>query len=194
MNTIRAFIAIELPTAILARLRETQEQLKPQMPENCIRWVHTDGIHLTLKFLGDVPQSQLTQIKATLAQAGQDIPAFTFTVGQAGCFPNAQRPRVVWVGVQEPSGTLTRLRDAVEAAIAPLGYPTEDRVFHPHLTLGRVGRDASRDDTRQIGRVIAAANVGTLGQVDAREIALIQSHLKPTGAEYTPLMRAELKR
>lgn len=192
MNTIRAFIAVELTPEILAQLAQVQAQLKAALPKASVRWVHTDGIHLTLKFLGEVPQSQLDMIKSALGGAAKNVPAFTFSVGQAGCFPNERRPRVVWIGVQEPAGTLNRLQRAVESAIAPLGYPAESRPFQPHLTLGRVARDVSLGDLRKLGDGIIAANVGTLGQVSARDVALIKSDLKPTGAEYTALMRAPL--
>lgn len=192
MNTIRAFIAIELPPDILAQLGQLQAQLKAALPHISVRWVHPEGIHLTLKFLGEVPHSQLDLIKSALTQTAGRSPAFTFSVGQAGCFPNAQRPRIVWIGVQEAGGYLNRLQRAIESAIAPLGYPTEKRSFSPHLTLGRVGRNVSLGDLRKIGECVLQANIGAVGQVSAETVALIQSHLKPTGAEYTVLMRAPL--
>ncbi len=192
MNTIRAFIAIELTPAVLTQLAHIQEQFKASLPRGCVRWVRTEGIHLTLKFLGDVPQSQVDTIQLTLASAVKDIPAFSFRVGQAGCFPNARRPRVLWIGIQEPGGVLSRLERAVETAIAPLGYPAEERDFHPHLTLGRVARNVNASDLRQVGDALASANIGDLGQVEARQVALVKSELKPTGAEYTILFCAPL--
>ncbi len=192
MDTIRTFIAIELSPDTLAQLAQIQARLKARAPRASVRWVHTDGIHLTLKFLGETPRSQLDTIETTLRGAVQHIPAFSFNVGQAGCFPNASRPRVVWIGVQEPTGILNRVQRAVESAIAPLGYPTEDRSFSPHLTLGRVARNASANDARQVGDSVLASNIGALGTVTARDVALIQSTLKPSGAEYTILMRAPL--
>jgi 2'-5' RNA ligase len=193
MNTIRAFVAIELPQQILEQLAEVQSYFKASLPKGCVRWVRPEGIHLTLKFLGEVPHSQVDLIKSALGQAAFTVPAFTFAVGQAGCFPSLRRPRVVWIGVQQSGETLKRLHRAVESAIAPLGYPTEARPFNPHLTLGRVAHQVSPGDLRRLGDGVISANVGQLGQVKADEVALIQSHLKPTGAEYTALVRAPLQ-
>jgi 2'-5' RNA ligase len=192
MNTIRAFIAIELTQTILAQLSAVQSQLKAALPAGCVRWVRPEGTHLTLKFLGDVPGAQSEAIKSALALAASTVPAFSLEAGELGCFPNLRRPSVVWVGIQEPSGALVRLQRAVESAIAPLGYPSEKRPFSPHLTLGRVSRQARPGDLRRLGEYVESASIGRLGQMTASEVALIQSQLKPSGAEYTTLMRAPL--
>ena len=193
MNTLRAFIAIELPDEILRLMQEVQSRLKAAAPPRSVRWVHVQGIHLTLKFLGQVPTSQVDGITRAMSGAAQSVAPFTVTVGGVGCFPSQKLPRVVWIGVSEPTGGLNSLQHAVEAAISPLGYPPEDRRFQPHLTLGRTARDASPDDVRRLGQAVAAANVGTLGQVAVGEIVLIKSDLKPTGAEYAALQRARLR-
>jgi RNA 2',3'-cyclic 3'-phosphodiesterase len=193
MNTVRAFIAIELPDEILRLMEQVQSRLKAAAPPRSVRWVHVQGIHLTLKFLGQVPTSQVDGITRAMSAAAQSVAPFTVTVGEVGCFPSLKLPRVVWIGVSEPTGGLNSLQHALEAAISPLGYPPEDRRFQPHLTLGRTARDASPDDVRRLGQVVAAADIGTLGQVAVGEIALIKSDLKPTGAVYTALQRARLK-
>jgi len=192
MNTPRAFIAIELPADILRLMGQVQAQFKAAAPPASVRWVHVEGIHLTLKFLGAVPASQLAVITSSMAEAARGIAPFTATVGGAGCFPAARRPRVVWIGIHEPTGRLAGLQRAVESHISPLGYPPEERGFQPHLTLGRAARDASPNDLKRLGEIIALANVGTLGQVAVSEVALIKSDLKPSGAEYSILQRARL--
>jgi 2'-5' RNA ligase len=194
MNTIRAFIAIELTKNILTQLSAVQSQLRAALPAGCVRWVRPEGIHLTLKFLGDVPTSQLDAIKAAVEEAAGASPTFSLEAGRLGCFPNLRRPSVVWVGIQEPAGALARLQRAVEATIAPLGYPREKRPFSPHLTLGRVSRQAKPGELRRLGEYVESAVVGRLGQMSVDEITLIQSVLKPSGAEYTTLMRATLSR
>ena len=193
MNTLRTFIAIVLPGEILRLMSQVQAQLKAAAPPGSVRWAHVEGIHLTLKFLGPVPASQIDVITAAMAAAARNVSPFTLTVGSAGCFPNIKRPRVVWIGINEPTGRLNSLQRAVESTLSPLGYPSEERGFQPHLTLGRATRDASANDLKRLGELVAAANVGTLGQVSVTEIALIKSDLKPTGAEYTTLQRARLK-
>jgi 2'-5' RNA ligase len=194
MATVRTFIAIELDEELRANLRDLQDRLRGQLAPRSVRWVRPQGIHLTLKFLGDTPVSRLDDIKAALAQAATEVGPFTFTVGGLGCFPNTRRPRVVWVGLQEPTGALVRLRDAVEAQVAPLGFPTEKRPFSPHLTLGRVQRRASKSEVHEIGEVVAASMIGTVDEMDVTVVCYIKSDLRPSGAVYTTLLEAELGR
>ncbi len=192
MDAIRAFIAIELPDAVLAEVGNVEARLKPQMPDDTIRWVKADSIHLTLKFLGQVPSDQLSLIMSSLRTAVAAHAPFTLEVKGAGCFPSIHRPRVVWVGVQEDDHRLHVLQRAVENAIAPLGYPTEIRDFTPHLTLGRLARDVRQSDQKKIGEVVQAARVGSLGKWEVKQVALIKSDLKPSGAEYSILAQAPL--
>ena len=187
METIRAFIAISLPGPLLEQLGRLQRQLERAIPPRSVRWVQPAGIHLTLKFLGETPVDKLPAIEAALAALARSAPPCPFTVTGLGCFPNLSRPRVIWVGVQEPTGRLARLQDAVEEAVAPFGFPPEGRGFSPHLTLGRVQRQASRSDTARIGQAVAQTAVGELGRVPATHFHLIRSVLKPSGAEYTTL-------
>jgi 2'-5' RNA ligase len=187
METIRAFIAIPLPTALLDKLDALQQRLERQTPPRSVRWVRTQGIHLTLKFLGDTPTEKLPEIEQALAAVARHAPTCTFTAEGLGCFPNLRRPRVVWVGVHEPAGRLEALQNAIEEVMAPFGYPPENRGFSPHLTLGRMGRRASRDDAAQVGDVVASMAVESLAEVAVDRFALIRSVLKPTGAEYTTL-------
>lgn len=192
MSTIRTFIAVELDEELRTNLRRLQERLRGQVAPQSVRWVRPEGVHLTLKFLGDTPLSRLDEIRAAVARAATEVGPFTFTVGGLGCFPNTRRPRVVWVGLQEPSGKLARLRDAVEAHVAPLGFPTEARKFSPHLTLGRVQRRASKSEIVEIGQVVAASELGTLDEMAVAVLSYIKSDLRPSGAVYTTLLEAEL--
>ena len=187
METIRAFIAIPLPSALLTKLATLQRRLDRRVPPRSVRWVRTETIHLTVKFLGDTPTSKLPDIKQALAAVGKHVPACTFTAEGLGCFPNTHRPRVVWVGIQEPTGRLEALQQAIEEIVAPLGFPPEGRKFSPHLTLGRIGRRASRSDAALVGQVVAETDVERLAEVAADHFCLIRSVLKPSGAEYAVL-------
>jgi 2'-5' RNA ligase len=187
METIRAFIAIPLPHPLLEKLAALQRQLEGRVPPGSVRWTRAEGIHLTLKFLGDTPTEKLPDIKRALTAVGRHVPACTFTVGGLGCFPNPRRPRVVWVGVQEPTGRLAALQDGIEEVMAPFGYPPEGRGFTPHLTLGRVRRRTPRSEVARVGEVVTTATAELLAEVPAGYFALIRSVLKPTGAEYTTL-------
>ena len=190
MDTVRAFIAIELSPAILNALGDLQDRLKQDVPPKLVRWVRPQGIHLTLKFLGDVPGAQIAAIAEALQDACVHHGPFSFSIGGMGCFPNPYRPRVVWVGVDEPSGALARLQRDVERAIGPLGFPPDKRRFSPHLTLGRVkGRD--RDAVASLGEYVSRARV-RVGEMQAQAVHLMRSELLPGGAVYTELAAAPL--
>jgi len=194
METLRTFIAIELDTALKAALRHAQEGLSGQIAARSVRWVHVEGIHLTLKFLGDTPVANVDGVKAALAQAADEVGPFRLAAKGLGCFPNMRQPRVVWVGVEEPLGALSRLQKAVEAHVGPLGFPAEQRAFSPHLTLGRVQQYASHSEARTIGHAVAGSPVEMLGEMQATVVSYIKSDLGPSGAVYTRLLEARLGR
>lgn len=191
-QVLRTFIAIELDEAMREALAAVQKELRAAVPPDSVRWVRPESIHLTLKFLGDTPVGRLEEIKGALAAAAAEVFPFSFTVEGLGCFPNPRRPRVLWVGVEEPTGALEALWQAVEAHVAPLGWPTEKRTFQPHLTLGRVQRRVTSADRRVLGELVEKSDVGRLGSVAVRAVSFIRSDLKPTGAVYTTLAEAEL--
>ncbi len=193
MDMIRAFIAIPLPQSLLDEMAALQRQLDHQVPRRSVRWTRTEGIHLTLKFLGNTLAEKLPDIEQALMEVARYAPTGDFAAQGLGCFPNPRRPRVIWIGVQEPTGWLEVLQDAIEEVMEAFGYSRERRGFTPHLTLGRVNRRASRNDVAQIGQVIAATEVGQLAQVPTDRFALIRSELKPTGAEYTELKSFPLR-
>lgn len=188
----RLFVALELPPDVTAALAQTQDWLKARAPEQTLRWVKPESVHLTLKFLGDVPVTQRDALQDALLRAVQNQNPFTLVAGGLGCFPNAQRPRVTWVGLHHDMMALHALRDAVEAQIAPLGYPTENRPFHPHLTLGRVHREARREAVQAVGKLIAESSFTDRHAWDIDAVTLFRSELKPGGAVYTPLFHAAL--
>jgi 2'-5' RNA ligase len=190
MDTVRTFIAIELPEPILARLEELQARMREDVPPGLLRWVRPAGIHLTLKFLGEVPLTQIEVLSGALQEACAPHGGFAFRIAGLGCFPNPRRPRVVWVGVEEPSGALARLQRDVERALSPLGYPPEGRPYSPHLTLGRV-KGHGREALEALGAYVSRSAV-TVGQVQASAVHLMRSDLRPSGAVYTELAVAPL--
>ena len=189
MADVRSFVAVDLGAPVKTQLGVLQRELKARTPAGAVRWVQPDAIHLTLNFLGDVPEERVSEIVAALQRACGPIALLSFSIAGAGCFPNLRRPNVVWVGVEDPSGALRALQAAMEKALNPLGFPPENRPFKPHLTLGRTQRNAPGEDLHAVGERVGALAVGTLGQVDVREILLMRSDLLPGGARYTPLAR-----
>ncbi|WP_376792355.1 RNA 2',3'-cyclic phosphodiesterase [Thermoflexus sp.] len=193
MVAVRAFIAVEMPSELQKQLAEIQERLRRELRDLPIRWVRPDSIHLTLKFLGMVPASHIDEIIAALRGLALERGPFTFVVGGIGCFPDLRRPRVIWVGVSDPSRALASFQRLVESSMQKLGYPPEDRPYQPHLTLGRIGREATLAHYRRIAEVIERTTVEPLGEVRAVEITLMRSDLHPQGAVYTPIARLPLR-
>jgi 2'-5' RNA ligase len=193
-RVLRTFIAIELDDTVRHALANAQDNLRRAAPHRSVRWVRPEGIHLTLKFLGDTPAARVEEIKRALAEAASEAEPFSFDVQGLDCFPNPRRPRVLWVGVKEPTGKLRALWRAVEARVAPLGWPTERRGFQPHLTLGRVQRRANPAERQAVGRLVEEANLGWLAGMKVPAVSFIKSDLRPTGAVYATLAEAELGR
>ncbi len=189
----RLFVALELPPAVRAELVRVQAQLKQQVPPQTIRWVNPEGIHLTLKFLGDTPAVKQSSLERALTQAAEGHAQFDLAAGGLGCFPNLKRPRVAWVGLHQNLDALVALRNSVEEHIAPLGYPTENHPFNPHLTVGRVRREARRSDVERVGEFIASAPPGEPVPFRVAAVTLFRSELKPDGAVYTALFHASLE-
>lgn len=193
MEQIRTFIAIELNRDLKDSLVRLQDRLKRQAPERSVRWVQPAGIHLTLQFLGDVPAPRIASISQAVVTTCHGFGSFTIELAGLGCFPNPHRPRVVWVGVREPTGTLNRLQKAIESALVELDFEPEGRPFTPHLTLGRVQRNAGRSDQQRLGELIAASEVGLLSAMTVSSVHVMRSDLRPSGAVYTVLAQAHLE-
>lgn len=191
MSVIRAFIAINISREIEQRLKVISGDLQQSLRGVPIRWVPIENIHLTLKFLGDVSTANLDLLKKMLEREAADHPPFEFSVGELGAFPSIRRPRVIWVSVQAPQELLA-LQHGIDAETARLGYPREDRPFSPHLTLGRVSRGATHDDTRKISDVLSIYKVGYIGAAQVNAVHLYRSDLKPSGAFYTAIYSAPL--
>jgi 2'-5' RNA ligase len=191
MAVFRAFIPIELPEDMQDRLDQVISHLKENLPEVHVRWVPAKNIHLTLKFLGDVSDANYEILTKILMAEAATHRSFEFSIGGLGAYPNNRRPRVIWVGVQAPNEMLM-LQRGIDAETARLGYASEKREFSPHLTLGRVSRNASARDIRSISQLLDKSEVGFLGVARVDEICLYRSELKPGGAVYTRLFTAQL--
>ncbi len=193
MAGIRCFVAIELPDHPRVALAALQRDLKSAAPPQTVRWAHPESVHLTLQFLGDVPPGQIDAVADALRDGCRGNPGFTLDLQGIGVFPNPRQPRIVWVGVSEPTGGLAALHRAVGRALSPLGFPPEDRPFQPHLTIGRAARHASGRDLAELGDEIVKSDVDLIGQVVVDRVSLMKSELRPTGAVYTPQAVVPLK-
>ncbi len=191
MSVIRAFIAIDLSPDIQKQLDEVLQGYRAQLPGIPIRWVAASNIHLTLKFLGDVSLSNLSLLTEMIQKEVSTHHQFEISVGGSGAFPNIRQPRVVWVGVEAPS-ELSAIQNGIEVATARLGYLREERAFSPHLTLGRVSRNATSQDIKVISKALEATRVGFLGATCVEMVYLYRSDLQPTGAVYTQIFSSAL--
>lgn len=177
---MRLFVALELSEAVHAAVRDLIGRLERARAD--IRWVRPEGMHLTLKFIGEVPEEKLEPIRAALSGVTSPQPV-TLEFRELGYFPNERRPRVLWVGI-EASDNLAPLAAQIEAALEPLGIEREDRDYVPHLTLGRF-KSSKRVDKLQ--EEIAALPAAEFGRIETGEFFLFQSKLSPAGAQYTKL-------
>ena len=187
MGMMRAFIAVNIPVELKQNLQEEIDRLRVLIRGESVRWVRLEGIHLTLKFLGEISNSSLGEIRQTLEREVEKQPPCTLRVAGFGCFPNRRKPRVLWIGITEDEGTLAQVQSSIHEKLVPLGFEKEGRPFHPHLTLGRVRRNVSMPDLAQLQDAVNKFVVGQIGQFEVREIHLIESILKPSGAKYLPL-------
>jgi 2'-5' RNA ligase len=178
---MRLFVAFDLPGEVRDAVRELITKLRP-LCEGA-RWVRPEGMHVTLKFIGDVPVEKLDPIRAALANIQSGAPVEIHFRG-VGFFPSEHRPRVVWCGI-EASENLPTLAADIERALVPLGIAPEKRKFTPHLTLARFG-----SSPHGLGKLVERAE--ELNSLDLRmaretEFHLYESMLKPSGAEYKKL-------
>lgn len=188
---LRTFIAIDFPPEILAKIAKIVAYFQSQTPAGALKWVTSGNLHLTLKFLGDVREDHLEAIKAGLQAAVRDQPAFEIGIEGLGMFPDASKPRAVWLGIQG-AAPLTQIHHQLDQALQEEVTRPEKRPFSPHLTIARVRQSASRETTRQIGETLSQFKVDSLGTLKVETIQLYKSELTPKGPIYTTLLRAPL--
>ncbi len=187
MAVYRAFIAIDVPPSLRAKLQALIDQLRRRAGPGEVRWVRPEGIHLTLKFLGDIPVESVDGYRAMLDEVGKRHAPFSVVAGGLGGFPSTRQPNVIWVGTKETTGALDRLQREVEVGAIRLGVDPEDRAFSPHLTLGRTQRGLGPAKPRQLGGLVARSDPGELGEIHADSVSLISSELKAGQRVYTRL-------
>ena len=182
---MRLFVAVDLPEAIRAALKQLIQKLRAELPD--LRWVRPEGIHITLKFLGEVSEADASAVRRELeASVPGCAPPFDVRIAGMGTFPDnpRQRPRVLWAGVGAERGSLATLQQRVEEACARAGQARERRPFAPHLTLARVG-DSGPPPT--LAQVVWAYREIDLGGFSVDGVTLFQSILGPQGATYRNL-------
>ena len=186
-NRIRCFIAIRLPESVLRVMGKAQEAF--QQYDFDIRWVRLKGIHLTLKFLGDIDEKDSETVGVAMAKACTGVSTFTLKGQGIGVFPNLKRPRVLWAGISGDIPVLLELQKRLEDELDAIGFPREKRRFKGHLTLGRIKSRLPKASFEKALR--ASGNIDT-APFEVRSLVLYKSTLRPQGAIYDPLVEATL--
>jgi 2'-5' RNA ligase len=192
IQTIRTFIAVELEQAQHRALEQLQARLKRERASSVVRWVAPDNIHLTVKFLGDVDPAMMPALNQSLGGVCAAAAPFELRLAGAGAFPNTRRPNVIWVGIDGAVAQATELADKIDQACHALGFSLEERPFSPHLTLGRVKREASPDERLGLGELIANAKVDEAAPIRVERVSVMKSELRPAGSVYSRLYAGEL--
>ena len=186
-DTLRAFIAMDLPENVRSSLGEAQEVLKSQSFR--VKWVRPQNIHLTLKFLGNTDGADIDKIVAAMALATKDCAVVSLAVKGIGVFPDIRRPRVIWAGLSGQLEILQDIQRTLDGHLADLGFPKETRGFKAHLTLGRVKGKITGD---RLKAAIVKLKGFESTSFDVDRIILFKSELRPSGAVYTKMHRVTL--
>lgn len=190
-SPVRSFIAAELPKNIKSELDGLQgDFLKKGL--NYVKWVNPSGIHLTLKFLGNININDLHNITAALEEGCKGFHKFSIELTGLGVFPNYKKPRVIWVGLEGQLSTLISLQKQIDDRLESLGFPKEKRPFSPHITLGRIRETASPGDLKDCADVIQKMQYTEKHRLTVDCIKLMKSQLLPTGAIYTEMAMVKL--
>ena len=181
---IRVFLAVELSPNIQEKLFALQRQLKGTLPP--INWVRPESIHLTLKFLGYVDPSLVSQLLSALEPIGENHSPFSIDVQSLGVFPQVKHPRILWVGLTGNTQALHDLVFEIEAVLETHGFPPEEKAYHPHLTLARIKRENAKVGLALIQTRVLESDQH-LGTLIVDRFTLFQSDLDSSGARYTLL-------
>ncbi|HSL92417.1 MAG TPA: RNA 2',3'-cyclic phosphodiesterase [Candidatus Limnocylindrales bacterium] len=186
---MRAFIGIGLPPKCHRAIAEAVSPFRDRrLP---VSWTPEGNLHLTLKFLGEIPSGRIEEIGALLRAAASDVPVFELSVEGAGGFPSLRAPRVLWIGIREPLVLVGKLQENMETMLSGAGFPREGRPFHPHITVGRVQGRIPPGWGEKYARALSGIPFGVAG---VNSCQLYESRLSPGGATYTVLCDIPLVR
>jgi 2'-5' RNA ligase len=183
---MRTFIAIELSEEIKDTLAQAQSHLKYSSAD--VKWVEKDNIHLTLKFLGEIDENKLANVKAALDEIAKDTKSFEISLKDIGAFPDIDHPRVIWAGLDKGAKESTELAVKIDEALSKLGFDKETRPFAAHLTIGRVRSSKNKEALRE---KVTGYRSPVIGPQKISSLTLFQSTLAPKGSIYTKLYEAK---
>lgn len=186
---IRAFISVEIPDEIKGALQGIQQAFRESGDR--VTWVRPQGMHITLKFLGDIEEESIPGIGAWMQKAVDGIEPFVIHLVGTGVFPGMKKPRVLWAGIREGAEDLKKIQEDLDSRLSEIGFPREARPFRPHMTMGRI---KEIHDPKRLKARIERYREAEIGSMRAASIHLFQSQLRPDGAFYTEKYAAPLGR
>ena len=179
----RIFAAVELSTSVRDRIQQHIEQLRAAVPECHPSWSRVENIHLTVKFFGDVEESKIAQIANAASRAVMNFSSFQILINDTGAFPKPSQPRVLWIGVEDPTNQLLRLQSEFETECAREGFTKEERAFRPHLTIARIRKPEGARKLADVNN-----NLGfEVMDLQVNELVVFRSELSSKGSTYTAL-------
>lgn len=182
----RTFIALELDESLQAYLSRVIRWMAQELPD--LHWVDPAGIHLTLAFLGELTDEQLAETMQAAQLAARIVPRFGYHLSHPGFFGPPRQPRVIWIGIDEPTGKLLELHGALNSELEQRDFEVDKRPFSPHFTLCRIKRPLKPDEQQRLQRLITARNiVSNAHTYHVDHLSVMKSELSRTGARYTCL-------
>jgi len=193
-QTYRTFVAIELPPDVRRRIREHIDRLRSAFPQVCASWSREDNLHLTLKFLGEIPITRIPALSEACSESIKQIEPFELIIKDCGTFPPLGKPKVLWIGIEDADAGaqtthLQRLHAAIEDSCAAQGFEREARRYHPHLTIARI-REAK--DSRAVAEHHRQTDFAPQ-TFSVSEVVVFRSELSSAGSKHSALSRYRLE-
>ena len=185
----RMFCAVPLTEEVRERAARHMEFLRRQMPDVRASWDRPEKMHITLKFLGEIEVSRVEALSRAAERASREVEAFTLSIAGAGAFPTRGLARVLWLGIEDETGSLARLQSALETESEREGFRREERSFHPHLTIARLRKP---EGARKLARLHQDTGFEAVS-FPVSELLVIRSELGPQGSRYTEISRHKLR-
>lgn len=185
---MRAFFCLEIPKRIQNEMAKLSEEISQPA---YVKWVNSENLHITLKFLGEIESGQLPKIKETAHEVTTQLSGFDMNIDKLGSFPSQSYPKVVWLGSSSEPKKIHRLHDRLETDLENMGFSREDRDYVPHVTLGRTKEKNDRK-IKDFGKKIGSFSMDKCWNVKVDELTLMKSDLRRSGPVYTPVVKLPL--
>lgn len=187
----RTFIALELDTAMQQHLGGVIDRMAHELP--ALRWVDPLGIHLTLAFLGELTDARVADAVMATSVAAQQVAPFDYRLTRLGVFGGISQPRVIWMGIDESTGTLIQLHETLKRALQQRNFELETRPFSPHLTLSRVKNPLKPAEQQTLQRLLNDSRLNAPSPLyHVTHVSVMKSELSRAGAKYTSLRNCAL--